>query len=294
MAGHLACSTQRAIIMPREIQIAVYLLLPRDMGKRAQASSQQQQQQKAALKRKQSTRRRLAKKQSQSFTTYFPRVLKKIHEDLSLSQEALSILDSFVKVMFERIVQEASHLVRSNQRATLTSREIQTAKIHEDLSLSQEALNVLDSFVKDMFERIVQEASHLVRSNQRATLTSREIQTAKQQQLKKVALKRKQSTRRWLAKKQSQSFTTYFPRVLKKIHEDLSLSQEALNVLDSFVKDMFERIVQEASHLVRSNQRATLTSREIQTAVRLLLPGDIGKHAVNVATKAVIRYTSCA
>ncbi|XP_004685968.1 PREDICTED: histone H2B-like [Condylura cristata] len=115
-----------------------------------------------------------------------------------------------------------------------------------------------------------------------------------QQQQQKAAPKRKQSTCRRLAKKQRQSFTTYFPRVLKKIHEDLSLSQEALSVLDSFVKVMFERIVQEASHLVRSNQRATLTSREIQTAVRLLLPGDIGKHAVNVATKAVIRYTSCA
>uniref|UniRef100_A0A8C0W9K2 Histone H2B n=1 Tax=Castor canadensis TaxID=51338 RepID=A0A8C0W9K2_CASCN len=35
-----------------------------------------------------------------------------------------------------------------------------------------------------------------------------------------------------------------------------------------------------------------LTSREIQTAVRLLLPGELAKHAVSEGTKAVTKYTS--
>ncbi|XP_032187400.1 histone H2B type W-T-like [Mustela erminea] len=86
------------------------------------------------------------------------------------------------------------------------------------------------------------------------------------------------------------SFATYFPRVLKQVHEGLSLSQQAVSVMDSFVKDMFERIVDEASRLARSTQRSTITSGEIQTAVRLLLPGEIGKHAASEATKAVIRF----
>jgi histone H2A len=34
----------------------------------------------------------------------------------------------------------------------------------------------------------------------------------------------------------------------------------------------------------------TLSSREIQTAVRLLLPGDLAKHAVSEGTKAVTKY----
>ncbi|XP_016068496.1 PREDICTED: histone H2B.3-like [Miniopterus natalensis] len=37
-----------------------------------------------------------------------------------------------------------------------------------------------------------------------------------------------------------------------------------------FEKDMFERIGEEASLLVRYNKRSTMTSRDIQTAVRLL------------------------
>nr|XP_004412272.2 PREDICTED: histone H2B-like [Odobenus rosmarus divergens] len=88
------------------------------------------------------------------------------------------------------------------------------------------------------------------------------------------------------------SFATYFPRVLKHVHEGLSLSQEAVSVMDSF-KDIFERIAEEASCLARTTKRSTITTREIQTAVRLLLPGEIGKHAESEATKAIIRFTFC-
>ncbi|KAG9354722.1 hypothetical protein JZ751_001435 [Albula glossodonta] len=37
------------------------------------------------------------------------------------------------------------------------------------------------------------------------------------------------------------------------------------------------------------NKRSTITSREIQTAVRLLLPGELAKHAVSEGTKAVTK-----
>ncbi|XP_049929345.1 histone H2A-like [Epinephelus moara] len=48
----------------------------------------------------------------------------------------------------------------------------------------------------------------------------------------------------------------------------------------------------EASRLAHYNKRSTITSREIQTAVRLLLPGELAKHAVSEGTKAVTKYTS--
>ena len=47
-----------------------------------------------------------------------------------------------------------------------------------------------------------------------------------------------------------------------------------------------------ASRLAHYNRRSTITSREIQTAVRLLLPGELAKHAVSEGTKAVTKYTS--
>ena len=39
-------------------------------------------------------------------------------------------------------------------------------------------------------------------------------------------------------------------------------------------------------------KKGTLSSREIQTAVRLILPGELAKHAVSEGTEAVIKYTS--
>ena len=48
----------------------------------------------------------------------------------------------------------------------------------------------------------------------------------------------------------------------------------------------------EAAKLAKYNAKATISSREIQTAVRLLLPGELAKHAVSEGTKAVTKYTS--
>ena len=44
--------------------------------------------------------------------------------------------------------------------------------------------------------------------------------------------------------------------------------------------------------LSKINKTKTLSSREIQTAVRLMLPGELAKHAMSEGTKAVAKYTS--
>ena len=54
----------------------------------------------------------------------------------------------------------------------------------------------------------------------------------------------------------------------------------------------FERIAVESSRLSLYNKKATISSREIQTAIRLLLPGELAKHAASEGTKAVTKYPS--
>ncbi|XP_027406536.1 late histone H2B.L4-like [Bos indicus x Bos taurus] len=73
---------------------------------------------------------------------------------------------------------------------------------------------------------------------------------------------------------------------------DTGISSKAMGIMNSFVNDIFERIAGEASCLVHYNKRSTITSREIQTAMRLLLPGELAKHAMSEGTKAVTKYTS--
>ena len=65
-----------------------------------------------------------------------------------------------------------------------------------------------------------------------------------------------------------------------------------MSIMNSFVNDTFDRLANEALRLSRYTRKATLTSREVQTAVRLLLPGELAKHAVSEGTKAVTKYTS--
>lgn len=55
---------------------------------------------------------------------------------------------------------------------------------------------------------------------------------------------------------------------------------------------MFERIAAEAKKLAAYNRKSTISSREIQTAARLILPGGLAKHAVMEGTKAVTKYES--
>ena len=48
----------------------------------------------------------------------------------------------------------------------------------------------------------------------------------------------------------------------------------------------------EAARLALYNKKPTVTSREIQTAIRLILPGELAKHAVSEGTKAVTKFTA--
>ncbi|XP_067883867.1 histone H2B-like [Heterodontus francisci] len=93
-------------------------------------------------------------------------------------------------------------------------------------------------------------------------------------------------------KSRKESYSIYIYKVMKQVHPDTGISSKALSIMNSFVNDIFERIAGEASRLVHYNKRSTISSREIQTAVRLLLPGELAKHAVSEGTKAVTKYTS--
>ncbi|XP_028053434.1 probable histone H2B.1 [Camellia sinensis] len=93
-------------------------------------------------------------------------------------------------------------------------------------------------------------------------------------------------------KKSVETYKIYIFKVLKQVHPDIGISSKAMGIMNSFINDIFEKLAQEASRLARYNKKPTITSREIQTAVRLVLPGELAKHAVSEGTKAVTKFTS--
>lgn len=109
---------------------------------------------------------------------------------------------------------------------------------------------------------------------------------------KAVSKGRKPSKDTKRKRKGQQSYASYVHKVLKQVHPDVGISKKSMSVMNSFVNDIFDRLAGEASRLISSNKRRTIGSREIQTSVRLLLPGELAKHAVSEGTKAVTKYTS--
>lgn len=94
------------------------------------------------------------------------------------------------------------------------------------------------------------------------------------------------------SKKSIETYKIYIYKVLKQVHPDTGISSKAMGIMNSFINDIFEKLAQEAARLARYNKKPTITSREIQTAVRLILPGELAKHAVSEGTKAVTKFTS--
>ncbi|KAM3271621.1 hypothetical protein ACQJBY_042052 [Aegilops geniculata] len=94
------------------------------------------------------------------------------------------------------------------------------------------------------------------------------------------------------AKKGVETYKIYIFKVLKQVHPDVGISSKAMSIMNSFINDIFEKLAGESAKLARYNKKPTITSREIQTSVRLVLPGELAKHAVSEGTKAVTKFTS--
>ncbi|CAE6425172.1 hypothetical protein ACGC1H_004812 [Rhizoctonia solani] len=93
-------------------------------------------------------------------------------------------------------------------------------------------------------------------------------------------------------KTRKETYSSYIYKVLKQVHPDTGISNKAMAILNSFVNDIFERIAEEASRLASYSKKSTISSREIQTSVRLILPGELSKHAISEGTKSVTKFSA--
>lgn len=87
-------------------------------------------------------------------------------------------------------------------------------------------------------------------------------------------------------------WTAALHKVSRQIAPETKLSPEARAEILARAEWLFNEIVDAALVLEVPQRRATLSSRSIQSAVRLSLPGELAKHAVSEGTKAVTKFTS--
>merc|ERR1719158_11961 len=108
----------------------------------------------------------------------------------------------------------------------------------------------------------------------------------------KIAVPTRKSRARVSRKRRQETYSSYIYKVLKQVHPETGISKKAMSIMNSLIDDVFARITDEAVKLVKYGNKYTLTSREVQTSVRLILPGELSKHAVSEAGRAVAKYSS--
>lgn len=72
-------------------------------------------------------KRRTRRNRHNAYSVFIYKVLRQVHPDVGISKRAMSIMNSFVFDMFDRIATEAANLSRSTKRHAITHRDIEAA-----------------------------------------------------------------------------------------------------------------------------------------------------------------------
>lgn len=86
------------------------------------------------------------------------------------------------------------------------------------------------------------------------------------------------------------NFARYIQNVRAEVHPDAAIQSTALNAINEMSHHFVEKVLTRADMLLRG--KPTLDARTVQAAIRMVLPGELGTHAVSELTKAVVKYTS--
>jgi len=93
-------------------------------------------------------------------------------------------------------------------------------------------------------------------------------------------------------KKRKPSWNTYVYKVLQQVAPDVGMTKISMSSINTLVNDALHRLGHEASRMVMKDGKKTVGSGDIQTATRLIFPGELGVHAVSEGVKATTAYSS--
>jgi len=94
------------------------------------------------------------------------------------------------------------------------------------------------------------------------------------------------------SKKKKPSYQSYTYKVLKQVHKDLGMSKKSMQIFDNFIADILERMAMESSKLAKRQKKTTLKAREMMTSAKLVLPGELARHACAQGKKAVEKFSA--
>ena len=88
------------------------------------------------------------------------------------------------------------------------------------------------------------------------------------------------------------SFATYNMRLLKAIEPTASLSTKSKHVMDSLIHDFMLRLADESQSLLRETNKKTLTRREVDASIRLVLGKELALFARKEGVRACTMFNA--
>ena len=92
--------------------------------------------------------------------------------------------------------------------------------------------------------------------------------------------------------KDDQAFETYIFRVQKEVCPEQGISKKAMLTMNQIISDKFDCIMKQCREITEQSKKGTITSKEVETAVKLLLRGQLCNNAVNEGRRAIQRYNA--
>lgn len=84
-------------------------------------------------------------------------------------------------------------------------------------------------------------------------------------------------------------YKRYLHRLVRKEFPEFTTSARTMECMSNFMSDIFDRIAEEAGLQAHEHGRQTLTEFDIKHATRILMPGGLARHAINLAKHKLVQ-----
>lgn len=90
-------------------------------------------------------------------------------------------------------------------------------------------------------------------------------------------------------REEDRKYHRFITKVFKTIHPDMQIHPDTVNVINTCIYDILGEVCDEASRMVSRTNKKTLSSTDLQFAIKTLFPAELAKHAEMEGIMAVAR-----
>ena len=79
---------------------------------------------------------------------------------------------------------------------------------------------------------------------------------------------------------------------MREVHPEVGISKSAMVTLNSIILEVYRNLASTARDLCSKIEHKSLSACDIQTAIKIVIPGELCKHAVSEGARALTKYNA--